>query len=81
MVYRLRHYGEMYRQTATDPSQWEFVPMLNYDIARNARGKVRQDIEKWLTELAQKPEPLAGILIPVTTYALYSNRGGNQRDL
>lgn len=81
MVYRLRHYGNMYRQTETDPSRWEFVPMLNYDIARNAREKVRQDIEKWLTDLAQKPEPLAGILIPVTTYALYSNRGGNQRDL
>ena len=76
VVYRLRKYGEMYRRTPDDPSQWEFVPLLSYDIARNARGKVRQDIEKWLTDLAAKPEQLAGLLRPITAYALYSNRGG-----
>ena len=76
VVYRLRNYGEMYRRTPDDSSQWEFVPLLSYDIARNARGKVRQDIEKWLTDLAAKPEQLAGLLRPITAYALYSNRGG-----
>ena len=81
VVYRLRRYGEMYRRTGVDPSQWEFVPMLSYDIARNTKGKVLKDIETWLTDLATKPEQLAGLLRPITTYALYSNRGGNQRDL
>ena len=55
--------------------------MLSYDIARNTKGKVLKDIETWLIDLATKPEQLAGLLRPITTYALYSNRGGNQRGL
>ena len=81
VVYRLRHYGEMYGKTGENAANWEWIPMLSYDIARNVRGKVQQDIEKWLEELAVRPEKLAGLLRPITTYALYSNRGGEQRDL
>lgn len=84
LVYRLQWYGSMYEQ-ATVPDEsgkvhtdgWKFVSFLEYDLSRNVRGRMGQDVAAWLKACATAPYRTTSMLQPITTYALYSNRGGN----
>lgn len=84
LVYRLQRYGRMYREAAvpddagkTRDDGWKFISFLEYDISRNVRGRMVQEVVNWLKSCAVPPYRTTSLLQPITTYALYSNRGGN----
>ncbi|MBT9168301.1 MAG: CRISPR-associated protein Cas10/Csm1 [Syntrophomonadaceae bacterium] len=83
LVYRLQWYSRMYRD-ATVPDDagkihtdgWKFVSLLEDDLSRNVRGRIEQEVADWLKACATAPYRTTALLQPITTYALYSNRGG-----
>ncbi|MBT9142422.1 MAG: CRISPR-associated protein Cas10/Csm1 [Dehalococcoidia bacterium] len=84
LLYRLQWYGRMYR-AATVPDEagktqsdgWKFVSFLEYDLSRNIRGRMKQEVADWLMACATPPYRTTALLQPITTYALYSKRGGD----
>jgi CRISPR-associated protein Csm1 len=83
LVYRLQQYGKLYSEATisdetgrTSSNGWEFVSLLEYDISRNVRGRMVQDVADWLRSCAAPPYRITSLLQPITTFALYSNRGG-----
>ena len=84
LLYRLQYYAKLFHK-ATIPDEkgvvhtdgWKFVPLLEYDIARNVRGRMNEDVGTWLRDCTKAPYKMTGLLQPITVYALYSNRGGN----
>lgn len=86
LVYRLQWYGSMYLD-ATVPDDagkintdgWRFVSFIEYDLSRNDKVQRDQEVAYWVKACATAPYKTTALLQPITTYALYSNRGGIKR--